>query len=363
MKTSPLEKIGTKIFRSLGETSSSLGDSTHLLTADERQALRHTERRTITLAAIAGTLSAIAAGIAAVIAENLYLSGSTETHQTTKYWLLFGSVTAIAAIIEIAYLYYITLRATHKIAGICELKLYHKNTQTSSIAAVLVRAAMELPSPQDTVPHIDPFHGYPKWRLVIIGLIYKSKIMATNAIFKIAVRKIFLRGAARAWLEFLAVPVTAFWNGIVTYWILREARIRALGPSAIAQTLPQLLTDPATHEAAQRAIACAICCSRNLHPNLADTLTLTREITNITISDAPENLEKFHQSLTPLTPPQKQTVLNILTLATIIDGRIAKKEKQLLQTTAQRANIQSPDPKPILKTFLNSNQPINLLKL
>lgn len=358
MKTSPLEKIGTRIFRSLGETSSSIGDDTHILTPEERQALRLTERRTITLAATAGALSALAAGIAAIIAENLYQSGPPETHQSTQYWLLFGGITGIAAIIEIVYLYYITLRAVHKIAGICDLKLDHQSHHSPSIATDLIRAAMELPSPQDGDPHIDPYRGYPKWRLIIVGIIYKTKVMASNAIFKIVVRKIFLRGAARAWLEFLAIPVTAFWNGIVTYWILREARIRALGPSAITQSLPNLLTDSATHQPAQRAIGCCIHASHDLHPNLAHMLRITRELTNTIITDAPENLQKFHQSLTPLNPTQQQTVLHILTLATIIDGRVARNESQLLKNTAQHINSPPLDPKPILNTFLKSNEPI-----
>jgi len=358
MKTSPLEKIGNIIFRSMGETSSNLGDSSHILTSEEKSSLRAIERSAIIKSAIAGALSALISAISAIYAEKLYKSGPTETHQTLNYWLLFGGITLIAAALEIAYLYYITLRATHQTASICDIKIHKDPKMNSPITAHLVRAAMELPSPPDADPYVKPHRGYPKWRIIIISLLYKTKIMASNAILKITVRKIFLRGAARAWLELIAIPITAFWNSIVTYWILREARIRALGPSTINQILPSLLTDPTIHEPAQRAIACAIHASRDLHPNLAQMLATTRDLTEKTITESPENINTFHKSLSPLTKPQKQTILKILTLATIIDGKISNKENQLLNLTAEKTNLTPYDSKKLRLTFLNSDEPI-----
>src|SRR5690349_22571805 len=37
---------------------------------------------------------------------------------------------------------------------------------------------------------------------------------------------------SRSALELVAIPVTAIWNAVVAHWVLGEARLRILGPSA-----------------------------------------------------------------------------------------------------------------------------------
>ena len=49
-----------------------------------------------------------------------------------------------------------------------------------------------------------------------------------------------------------AVPVTAVWNGVVSWLVMREARLRAMGPSAAVALVDAVFDDvPPQDEAAR----------------------------------------------------------------------------------------------------------------
>ena len=66
----------------------------------------------------------------------------------------------------------------------------------------------------------------------------------------------------RVYLVFVAVPVTAAWNAVVSWWVIRQARIRVMGPSAAkvltAQILPSTELSRLGRAQALRAIASAM---------------------------------------------------------------------------------------------------------
>lgn len=76
----------------------------------------------------------------------------------------------------------------------------------------------------------------------------------------------------RVWLAFVAVPVSACGNALVAFRVIREARVRAMGPSFVHEVSTALLDggalSPAWRGAALRAVASAIVRTHDLHPNL-----------------------------------------------------------------------------------------------
>src|SRR5436853_2906562 len=112
-----LVRWGVRYFRELSKKLGpvDVGDGVHFLNPDERKALRKIERGAILRAAIAGALSTIVAAVTEVLAHPLL--GPDDRHATfdqqVRFWSIVGGATVLASIIEILYLYWDGLRATH----------------------------------------------------------------------------------------------------------------------------------------------------------------------------------------------------------------------------------------------------------
>lgn len=328
-----MERAGQAVLRRMG-ASCPAGRGTRegqrVLTGEEQRLLKSIARRTVARAGLAGAVSAVAAAMAAVFAERWFAGDAV------RYWLLFGGVSALAAAFEVAFLYWDSLRAVHRIAGACDVELFPEGGARSAMAGVMVRAAMELPNPPDRDPYVNPFREASKVRIFLGVMMYKGKILVSNALAKVLVRKIFLRGAARAWLEFVAVPVTAAWNAVVCFWVLREARVRAIGPSAVAEALPALLENAGAQlfESAQRAVGCCVSASRDLHPNHLQMLHWLRRRAGFDVTDAPEDVTLFKRSLQGLEGAERSAAVEIYAIASVIDGRVSARERRLMEEIA-----------------------------
>ena len=127
----------------------------------------------------------------------------------------------------------------------------------------MARAALELPNPVESAFGVDPRRETSRVRLIVASLVYKLKVSVTNFMAKTIVRRVFGRALIRTWLPFVAVPVTALWNAAVTYVVLREARIRVMGPSAARELVAVVFEDapppsPAARLCLARAVGSAI---------------------------------------------------------------------------------------------------------
>lgn len=231
-----LERVGVRYFRARSTTkpAASSGDAVHMLNAEERRALWLVQAGAIFRSALAGAISGGVSAAAEVVAEPLLPPGaSIFSMDGVRYWALLGGITLLAAVLEILFLYWDTLRSVHELARVAGLELFGKDRKSSDEALVgaLARAALELPNPIDRTTGVNPHREVKKWRLVLASFAYKAKVGVTNFLVKMLVRRILGRVAVRSMLgalvPFVAVPVTALWNGLVTWKLLREARIRA----------------------------------------------------------------------------------------------------------------------------------------
>jgi hypothetical protein len=99
-------------------------------------------------------------------------------------------------------------------------------------AAVLARAALEIPNPPRPLFGIDPRREASKARLIAATMFYKAKVGVSNFVLRRLLVRVFGRAGLRSWIPFISVPVTACWDAFVCRRALREARLRAMGPSA-----------------------------------------------------------------------------------------------------------------------------------
>lgn len=125
-------------------------DAIHFLNDAERSALRRIERGAIIRSAIAGALSGGACAITEVMAQPLVPEHTPIfSANSLLFWGLLGSVTLVASVLELAFLYWDTLRSVHDLASEAGLPLstHDRSKSNDELVATLARAALELPNP------------------------------------------------------------------------------------------------------------------------------------------------------------------------------------------------------------------------
>lgn len=330
-----MARVGRSYFarRSSKVKAAESGDALHVLNAQERAALRRVQLGAIGRSALAGALSGGVCAAAEVYADGRWAD------QPVTYWTVLGVVTVVASVLEIAFIYWDTLRSVHELARVAGIELFGKDRESSDDALIdaLARAALELPNPVDLNVGVNPHREAKKWRLVVASLAYKAKVGVTNFVVKLLIRRVLgrvlVRGALR-YLPFVSLPVTAAWNGIVTWLVLREARIRAMGPSAIEELVEMIFSDapalsPQGRLSAVRAVACAIVRTQDLHPNLVRLLGAVTQRAGDTGKNELDDVGLFLSNLKTLEAAELKVSLQILAIACIVDGRVSARERGL----------------------------------
>lgn len=329
------ETLGVRYLRSLvvGALPDAI-DAVHVLNESERAALSAIERSAVIRATAAGALSGLVCALPLVLWAPVE-DGAPWTEHAAR-WGVVGGVTVVASVVEIAYLYAITLRAVRDLAHAAGLDISDKNDAgATSMAWSLARAALEMPNPPTMVPGFDPLREASRARVLLASTLYKLKVAATGFLTKALLRRALGRAATRAVLEFVAVPVTAIWDGVTTWSVVREARLRVLGPSAAREFTAHLLEGAQLSAAgaacAVRAVGAAMVRTEDPHPNLVVLLATVQGAVAVGDLDGLDDSVRFLEELRALSPDEQTRVLRVLAAATIIDGRLLRSERRLLQ--------------------------------
>lgn len=349
-----LERIGLDYLRrrSAELPPARADDAVHVLDEGEQAELRRVQVRMVSRAALVGGLSGLAAALAEVVAEPLKGPDpdAATFMQTLWFWLVVGGVTGLATLAEVGYLYWDSLRSVHDMARGAGVILFSggKLHGSSPLARVLTRAALEIPNPPEERFGIDPHREVSKLQLLAATLLYKAKVSITALVLKVLLRRTLGRAAVRMWLVFVGVPVTAFWNALVAQLVVREARIRAIGPSAASVLCEAILPPPGTLSeegqlAAWRAVAATVVRTHDLHPNV---VAMLRELESRLGPPPPDSdvddSSQFLAQLPSLSPAELRVALQLLAVAAVLDGRIAWAERRLL-LEAREAAGRAPD--------------------
>jgi len=308
--------------RRLRTTSTSADDVIEVLTPEEQQELRRIQRGAVGRAAGAGALSALVSAAAAIVAGDPELA-------PVRYWTMVGVFTLVASVFEIGFLYFDALRAVREMAAAAGLSL-DPETEQADLAAALARAALELPSPPHNALAVDPHREASRLTLALVGLLYKAKIALSSFLLKALLRRALGRAVARSALELIAIPVTALWNAVVTHWVLGEARLRIIGPSAGLELSRWTdHADEADRDLSLKAIACVIVKAQSVHPNTEHLgrLFLGSRVAPADLGDEASFLRELHEA----GAAQGRSTLRTLVSAAIIDGRLTRRERKLLE--------------------------------
>jgi hypothetical protein len=339
-----LERVGVRYLTARARRESARVDPrVHVLDAAERETLRRIERGAVIKSALAGALSSIVAAAAETWADTFLVPGASDgLLGHGRYWGLVLGVAVGATVLEILFLYRDALVSVQRMAHGAGLSLaeVQPGEASESIAVALARAALEVPSPPERPLGIDPHRESSRLRLFLAAFLYKGKVALSTVLVKLVVRRVLSRALLRWVLPFVGVPVTALWNALVTYRVMREARVRAMGPSAIQELCDRVCAaEQARGQGTMllRAVASSVVRTQELHPNLHRLLL---EVHARVREEPPADLDdtaEFLRRLRALSPVEQAPVLEMLGYAAILDGRLTRLERRLLQAAGSVA--------------------------
>ena len=378
----------------------------HSLSDKDRVSVRFHINKAIVLAAVAGA----AAAAACILFENWLLKemdtdGKYKGYPPNQGYLIFQlanlGISGVVSCIELAVVYFGALWSSVMLARIAKLNLWPMDYERSLVAGALARASFELEHPADTRLGIDPRKGSSGWVLMLAALCFAGRRGISKFLFRIFLKKVIARAAAKALLDWIAIPVNILWNVLTVRSCMNDSKNCILGPSAMIHMLQELLNNrdelrSETYVFMLRAIGAVIVQARRFHPNLFHAIHFiedsfitdsvvrgnTPKTSYRTLDDidgqpgwasrlaswAKDKVEassqatmygdeaRRHKQLLPmeldevtlfvdgirdLPENELDIVLGVLVCAIIIDGNVSGKEKRLLDRTLRKIDRQA----------------------
>jgi hypothetical protein len=251
-------------------------------------------------------------------------------------WL--GLVNGVCILIEFYLLFVIALHAVHEVSELINMRAHDADFLKSgpfSITNILSRAALEIQDPEWHILGIDPFKQASKKNLLLLGLLYKCKIILTNFV----ARWIFQHTAGPSIggisINYIALPVECFWNGAVLLRVVKEARLRLFGFALCNELADRVLRDqtlqrlsPAGKAGCMRAIGNAVVLARYYHPNMIVLALRFQHLLHMHKDDRYDDWGLFLLTLGKVSENERFFLLNLFTLAAAFDGRISGVEEK-----------------------------------
>lgn len=256
------------------------------------------------------------------------------------YFGFLAAVTVVATAIEFYLLFLVSLRAVHRVSEIIHMEhLGHESMRDGifSVRNILARTALELPDPELRILGIDPFRHISRKNLLLIGLLYKGKIIVTNLLLKTVLRHT-LGAQVFGWsVLWIAIPVEIFWNSVVIHRVIREARLRLFGYALANRIADEAESagyisglSPAARSGCLRAIGNAVVMTQNYHPNMVILLLRFRDLLVVEEQEKLDDWSLFLDTLKRVAAHERFFLLDLLTVAAAFDGRLSGIERARL---------------------------------
>ena|SRR5579871_4712319 len=247
-----------------------------------------------------------------------------------------AGVTIICVAIEFYLLFIIALKTVHEVSELINIHSHKKDflkTGPFNITNILARTALELPDPELHILGIDPFEKVSKKNLLILGLLYKLKIVITNFVAKFLLRAGFGETIAGVSINYIALPVECFWNGVVINRVVDETRLRLFGFALSNHIADNVLHDhlleqlsPEAKIGCLRAVGNAVVMAQNYHPNMIVLLLRFQHLLHIEEDNRYDDWNLFVETVKKVNEKERDFLLNLFTIAIAFDGKISKLE-------------------------------------
>jgi hypothetical protein len=247
-------------------------------------------------------------------------------------------VLAISFIIEFYILFLIALRSVHEVSELINTHAHEKDFLQAgpfNIINILSRAALQLPDPEMQILGIDPFEKVSKSNLLILGLLYKLRIVITNFAARFLLRVTVGISIAGVSINYIALPVECFWNAMVILLVVKEARLRLFGFALSNHIADKVLHDrllgqlsPEAKIGCLRAIGNTVVMAQNYHPNVIILLMRFKDLLHINKEHRYDDWNLFLECLKNVSGAERHFLRDLLTVAASFDGKISRLESK-----------------------------------
>ena len=251
-------------------------------------------------------------------------------------------VTILSIVIEFYLLFIIALKAVYQVSKIINIHATEDElveNELFSVKNILARAALELPDPELKILGIDPFKRVNKKNLLVLGLLYKAKILLTNLVSKYVLRLISDKTIFGVSILYEALFVEAFWNGVVIVRVIKEARLRLFGFALANKIALETLNEndlqqlsPLAKVGCLRAIGNAVVMTKNYHPNMIILLFRFQQMLHITKENKYDDWHLFLETLNTVSEKERNFLLDLFTVSAAFDGKLSDLEEENLKT-------------------------------
>lgn len=258
-------------------------------------------------------------------------------------WLAL--VTVVGILFEFYFLFLIALKAVHELSQLVNIHASPSDLLAQgpfNVSNVLARAALELPDPEMEILGIDPFQRISKRNLLLLGLIYKAKIVLTNVLLKWLLGFFFGPVIGGISILYVALPVECFWNGMVLRRVVKEARLRLFGFALCHHIVDRVEEEGLVSSLSAtaktgclRAIGNAVVMTQNYHPNMVILLLRFQQLLQLEDPAKLDDWGAFLDNLTVVTPSERNFILDVFTIAASFDGKLSDLESQHLSEAYQ----------------------------
>ncbi|MGQ3120270.1 MAG: LBF_2804 family protein [Aliihoeflea sp.] len=303
------------------------------LTKGDLKSLAAIRNRAVHLAIVSGVISGLIIGGGEIWIRLGLLNGNEDRALWDDPWIWTGfyAVVGLITVVEIVFLYWNALNAITKIGDVVGLAMKGKPA-SGLIATGLARSALEIPNPHRKIYGIDPYADLPRWRLLLWNLAYKAKVGATSFVMRILLRRVFARAVLRGYVPLLAVPLYAIWNAWITWAVMREARLRALGPSGVDQIVKAAgeRQGEAWRNALLHAAGEAVRRGGDAHPTYVLLLARLLETLDRDRDEIEVDWETARKEARALATDDRAALADIIACVTVLAGKPAKSQMELL---------------------------------
>lgn len=187
---------------------------------------------------------------------------NTDPNQLKKWEVWVHYILAIGpgiifSFIEALTISYDFLATAISLAAVANIPLYKDPLDPLRVftANAIMAEALELGHPNNTRYGINPLKGSNKLILWFCGILYSLRSGLTKFIIKIILRRVVSRSAIRGASDLIALPIVAFWNGILAVTVTKNIRTVTLARSNLTLCVDCIL---ALHQELERQMAAGV---------------------------------------------------------------------------------------------------------
>lgn len=294
---------------------------------------------------------------------------------TIPFSPIFTVYGLILAVWEIVALTILNLKMVVKVSHISNFPTYQDKDFDQKFQ-VLYEVSVEKQSKELLDFDINPLEGLSKWQIYFYTIWNKIKATLGNIIIKVILGRIFGRFILRYsilkyFIDFVSLPIFAFWDAYTSYRVFRETKVRVLAPKVVKyfvltfkrnfyenENFKSVLLD------SLRFIAIA---KRSFHHNhylLAQNIVYSFDLV-IDKNREKLTLSQLLHKIEDLTLEERLALAKLFVLGMLIDGQLSKRDWYVLQMLDKKDNLIQFDYKTLKKwehDFIDGKGLTELLK-